>query len=49
MDGVITSLELFDAEGQSIATFFGDRHAGHAENPAWRAMVEALEPVDLAA
>ncbi len=44
VDGVITSLELFDAEGQSIATFFGDRHAGHAENPAWRAIVEALEP-----
>ncbi len=47
VDGVITSLELFDAEGLPIATFFGDRHAGHAENPAWRAIVEALEPVDM--
>jgi len=42
VDGVVTSLELYDAEGRSIATFFGDRHAGHAENPAWRALVEGL-------
>ena len=46
VDGVITSLELYDAQGQSIVTFFGDRHAGHAENPAWRAIVEALEPLE---
>ena len=42
VDGVVTSLELYDAEGQSIVTFFGDRHAGHAENPDWRELVESL-------
>lgn len=41
-DGMVTSLELFDAEGQTIALFFGERKPGVPELPAWRALVEAL-------
>jgi putative hemin transport protein len=47
VDGVVTSLELYDAEGNSIATFFGDRHAGHAENTEWRALAESLATLEL--
>jgi len=49
-DGVVTSLELFDAKGETIALLFGRRKPGEAEDPAWRDYVEALpgvsEPVD---
>lgn len=41
-DGAVTSLELFDADGQTIALFFGERKPGVPELPAWRTMVEAL-------
>ena len=41
-DGMVTSLELFDAEGRTIALFFGERKPGKAELPAWRTLVESL-------
>lgn len=41
-DGMVTSLELFDASGQTIALFFGERKPGLPELPAWRTLVEAL-------
>lgn len=41
-DGVVTSVELFDADGELIATFFGKRKPGHAEDPAWRTLAESL-------
>jgi putative hemin transport protein len=41
-DGVVTSLELFDARGEAIATLFGRRKPGQAEDPAWRALAEGL-------
>jgi len=41
-DGIVTSVELFDAEGELIVTFFGKRKPGHAEDPAWRALAESL-------
>ena len=40
-DGQVTSLELFDAAGEQIATLFGKRKPGEAEDPAWRALVDA--------
>jgi putative hemin transport protein len=41
-DGVVTSLELFDADGEAIATMFGKRKPGQPEDEAWRAIVAAL-------
>lgn len=48
-DGWVTSLELFDADGGLIVQFFGERKPGKPELPAWRALMESLCPVALAA
>ena len=37
-DGVVTSLELFAADGEQIALLFGKRKPGQAESEAWRAL-----------
>ena len=42
VDGLVTSLELFDAEGASIAMFFGERKPGKPELCEWRALIENL-------
>ncbi len=41
-DGLVSSLELFDAAGENIALFFGLRKEGQAEDPAWRALLAEL-------
>jgi putative hemin transport protein len=41
-DGVVTSLELFDADGGTIALVFGARKPGRPEDPAWRELTDAL-------
>jgi len=41
-DGDVTSLELFDADGETLAMFFGERKPGRAELESWRALVDAL-------
>lgn len=41
-NGIITSLELYDANGDQIAQFFGQRTEGKSENPQWRALIEAM-------
>lgn len=41
-DGVVTSIELFDAEGRDIVTFFGKRKPGIPELETWRELAEAL-------
>ena len=41
-DGVVTSLELFDAEGETMAMFFGERKPGKPELEAWRTLVAGL-------
>lgn len=45
-DGQVTSLELFDARGETIATLFGKRKPGQREDPAWRALLERLPGQD---
>lgn len=40
-DGVVTSIELFDAHGGLIAMFFGERKPGRAEQAAWRQLAQA--------
>lgn len=41
-DGEVTSLELFDAQGETIAMFFGERKPGVPELQAWRDLVAQL-------
>ncbi len=44
-DGVVTSLELFDATGETIAMFFGKRKPGLPEMREWQATIERLYPI----
>ncbi|MEM6769598.1 MAG: ChuX/HutX family heme-like substrate-binding protein [Bacteroidota bacterium] len=49
-DGIVTSLELFDENGQMITYFFGARKPGKPELPEWREVVnEILEAPTLTA
>jgi putative hemin transport protein len=48
-DGVVTSVEAFDAAGERIATFFGKRKPGEPELQAWRALAHALSGRPVAA
>jgi putative hemin transport protein len=41
-DGLVTSLELFDAQGETIAMLFGERKPGRAELCTWRELVDGL-------
>ncbi|WP_343692991.1 ChuX/HutX family heme-like substrate-binding protein [Chitinophaga sp.] len=42
VDGVVTSVEVFDAAGEMIVQFFGKRKPGSPELEAWRTLVAAL-------
>lgn len=41
-DGVVTSVELFDRDGQGILQLFGKRKPGIPELDAWRELAESL-------
>lgn len=41
-DGLVSSLELFDAQGDTIAMFFGERKPGRPELCQWRRLVDGL-------
>ncbi len=41
-DGFVTSVELYDTEGENIALLFGKRKPGTPEDPEWRALAEDL-------
>jgi putative hemin transport protein len=41
-DGIVTSLELFDSTGETIALLFGARKPGIPEQEAWRELVAEL-------
>ncbi|TVR82905.1 MAG: hemin-degrading factor [Rhodospirillales bacterium] len=41
-DGIVTSLELFDANGRQIAWMFGQRKPGVPERTEWRVLAESL-------
>ena len=41
-DGLVTSLELFDAQGETIAMLFGERKPGRAELCEWRDLIDGL-------
>lgn len=42
VDGPVTSLELFDADGDTIALLFGKRKPGEPEDPRWRTFALGL-------
>jgi len=42
VDGIVTSIELFDADGQLIVYFFGARKPGKPELQTWRELMEEL-------
>ncbi|OWQ93622.1 hemin-degrading factor [Roseateles aquatilis] len=42
VDGLVCSLELFDAQGRTIAMLFGERKPGQAERCDWRNLLESL-------
>lgn len=41
-DGPVTSIELFDENGEVITMFFGERKPGKPELPAWRELAHSL-------
>jgi len=41
-DGIVTSIEVFDKEGNIIVQFFGKRKPGIPENENWRLMVNEI-------
>jgi putative hemin transport protein len=47
VDGLVSSLELYDADGELIAQFFGQRKPGSPERCAWRQLLDSQvqEPV----
>ncbi|AXE29243.1 hemin-degrading factor [Chromobacterium phragmitis] len=47
-NGVVSSLELFDEAGESLATFFGERKPGRAERPEWVKLLGELPPLEQA-
>ncbi len=44
LDGIITSLEIFDKNGEIMAIFFGKRHQGNPEKPLWRDIIAKIMP-----
>ena len=40
VDGIVTSIEIFDQEGRQIAWMFGKRKPGQAEDGKWPALAE---------
>lgn len=43
VDGIVTSLELFDKDGTLIATIFGKRKPGIPELESWREVISSVE------
>ena len=41
-DGIVTSVEMFDADGSCFAQFFGERKPGKPEREDWRALTGEL-------
>ncbi|MEW6479344.1 MAG: ChuX/HutX family heme-like substrate-binding protein [Pseudomonadota bacterium] len=46
--GTVTSLEVFDDQGELMAMFFGARKPGRRELDAWRQLLEPLRPASAA-
>lgn len=46
LDGVVTSLELYGADGKNIALVFGKRKPGNPESEAWRELIASIRESD---
>lgn len=46
VDGVVTSVEIFDSKGEVIAMIFGERHPGQAQRCDWVELVSNLAQLD---
>jgi putative hemin transport protein len=46
LDGIVTSLELFDDAGNTLAIFFGKRKPGILEDEAWQGIISEIERRD---
>lgn len=42
-DGIVSSLELFNKNGESVALFFGKRKPGAPENEEWRKLLAGIQ------
>jgi hypothetical protein len=42
VDGIVTSLELYNDAGESVALFFSKRKPGEAESEQWRALLSQV-------
>lgn len=47
-DGIVTALEIYDAEKNAIATFFGARKPGKPELESWREITNQLKQFEVA-
>jgi putative hemin transport protein len=45
VDGTVSALELYDAEGDLVAQLFGARRPGHPEPSRWRTLLGRLGSV----
>ncbi len=45
-DGIVTSLEIYDAAGENLALLFGKRKPGMAELEGWRDVVKSIPAAD---
>ncbi len=48
-DGIVTSLELFDKQGELMAQFIGERKPGKVELEAWRNIIARLPDTEVIA
>lgn len=44
-DGIVTSLELFDVNGENAALIFGSRKPGNPERNDWRELISTVRPL----
>ncbi|MGH8769586.1 MAG: hemin-degrading factor [Burkholderiales bacterium] len=44
-EGIVTSLELFAEDGETMTLFFGERKPGIPEREDWRALIAELKPL----
>jgi putative hemin transport protein len=43
-DGIVSSVELFNKQGENVALFFGKRKPGVPEKREWRELLAAIQP-----
>jgi len=44
-DGTVSSLEIFNRQGENVALFFGKRKPGIPEKEEWRELLKTIQPI----